>query len=553
MTRSTWSSRKKKNAVQFCPSRRFNSVNAEYNLLIYCFQCYGIRPLELITSLRSGVKKGVFTLPRVGQRSVVDRSQLLYEPVFRTNYTGYLWVDRMNRSGSRSVLAQWFVGGTGGGGESFASCWSADDDDADDAVVAALPRIMVLDGGVSTHLLSDELCGTRAGCGGGPERFKYKELWSSSLLLTAAGQQRIRQGHLDWLCRARANVISTVTYQLHYEATLWPASLQPNWQEEKVTELWETGIALARDAQQEYCEQSSSETSSNTARTTTPTRPTFVIASSGCYGSALSNGAEYTGDYGFGNNDNIKEEEDARQRLCEFHRKKLIVVSTVAGADLTAIETVPSLLECTALAQLLLQQAAEEESPPTTNNDGGGYCCYISFSCRNESQLHDGTPLQDALKVFRSVPPQRLVAFGLNCCAVQHLAGLLTILLTELQQYQPRRGVVLYPNSGETWDSASATWQHDGSSDAVWVEALMDRIRQIEASAYWLSPLPSSSPSTGTSTASPLRPPGILVGGCCRTTPVTIALLQRQVQDHLAAGRNGHPSPHDDGVVVSSP
>jgi homocysteine S-methyltransferase len=442
----------------------------------------------------------------------------------------------MNHSGSRSVLAQWFVGGTGGG-ESSASCWSAADDDAAaaaDAVVAALPRIMVLDGGVSTHLA--ELCG--------PERFEYKELWSSSLLLTAAGQRWIRLGHWDWLCRARANVISTVTYQLHYEATLWPAYLQPNWREGKVTELWEMGIALARSAQQEYCEQSSSE-SSNTARTTTPTRPTFVIASSGCYGAALSNGAEYTGDYGFGNT-TIDEEEDARQRLREFHRKKLSVAAQ-AGADLTAIETVPSLLECTALAQLLLQQA---ESPLTYHDYG--YCCYISFSCRNETQLHDGTPLRDALKVFRTIPHDRLVAFGLNCCAVQHLAGLLTILLDELHEYQPRRGVVLYPNSGETWDSATATWLHDGSnSDAAWVEALLDRIRQIEASAYWLSPLPYS-PSTGTSTST-TRPPGILVGGCCRTTPVTIALLQRQVQDHLAAGRNGHPSPHDDGVVVSSP
>jgi homocysteine S-methyltransferase len=468
----------------------------------------------------------------------VDRYSHNMKVTGASTYEPYSGVDRMNQSGSRSVLAQWFVGGTGGG-ESSASCWSADDAaadaaaDADAVAVAALPRIMVLDGGVSTHLA--ELCRQ--------ERFEYKELWSSSLLLTAAGQRRIRQGHWDWLCRARANVISTVTYQLHYEATLWPAALQgPDWQEEKVTALWETGIALARAAQQEYCEQSSSETSSTTARTMPPTRPTFVIASSGCYGSALSNGAEYTGDYGFGNNDN-DDEEDARQRLCEFHRKKMIVAAA-AGADLTAIETVPSLLECTALAQLLLQVAES----PLTHHDGGGYgYCYISLSCRNESQLHDGTPLRDALKVFRTIPHDRLVAFGLNCCAVQHLAGLLTILLDELQQYQPRRGVVLYPNSGETWDSASATWLHDGSSDATWVEAVLDRIRQIETSAYWLSPS-SSSPSTGTSTT---RPPGILVGGCCRTTPATIALLQHQVQDHLA-GRNGHPSPHD-GVVVSSP
>lgn len=336
-----------------------------------------------------------------------------------------------------SALAQWCVGAN-----------------------RSLPRIMVLDGGVSTHLESI--------IGGS---FAYKELWSSSLLLNG-GRDQIVQGHRDWI-QAKANVISTVTYQLHFEASQWPKQLSLN--DEKITELWKDGIQLARTAQQE-------ENSSDT----------FVLASSGCYGAALSNGAEYTGDYG------VSDDSTAQSRLQEFHRRKLHVAQT---ADLTAIETVPSLAECKALAQLLLEEP---------------YSCYISLSCRNGTELNDGTHLDMALKEFRDVPNDRLVGIGLNCCAVEHMKSLLAILLNELARHHPPRGIVLYPNSGETWDSATATWLHDGSEDQVLVSALMDRIRQIEE--YW-----------DTS-----QHPGILVGGCCRTTPTTIKLLQEHIQSYLA-------------------
>jgi homocysteine S-methyltransferase len=170
------------------------------------------------------------------------------------------------------------------------------------------------------------------------------------------------------------------------------------------------------------------------------------------------------------------------------------------------------------LAQLLLQE---------------DFQCYISLACCDGSHLNDGTNLADALQVFRPVPNHRLVAFGLNCCDVLYLPSLLTIMLNELSSQQNfHRGIVLYPNSGETWDSAKATWgrrqQRDGDDDvgtgddddAVWVETLMACIRQIEASPWWYG-------------QQQRPPPGILVGGCCRTTPATIALLRRRVQEHL--------------------
>jgi homocysteine S-methyltransferase len=281
-----------------------------------------------------------------------------------------------------------------------------------------------------------------------------------------------------------------------------------------VTKLWETGIALARTAIEEE----------KTSTTSSTRRPTFVIASSGCYGAALSNGAEYTGDYGHLTDHNNADNMAEVQRLQDFHRKKL---NASASADLTAIETVPSLLECQALAQLLLQEDCQ---------------CYISLACRDGSHLNDGTDLADALQVFRQVPNHRLVAFGLNCCDVQYLPSLVTIVLNELKLQDFRRGIVLYPNSGETWDSANATWgrrrprdgtDDDEDDDAIWVETLMDCIRQIEASSCWYG--------------QQQRPtPGILVGGCCRTTPATIALLRRRVQEHLLLSNDGKAAQNEE-------
>jgi S-methylmethionine-dependent homocysteine/selenocysteine methylase len=126
---------------------------------------------------------------------------------------------------NRSVLARWFVGGEEGkekeevdeevpavNGTTSSSSTTADDDAAGSTTAAAaaaaalrLPRVMILDGGVSTHLAE-----CIVGCG---QRFEYKELWSSSLLLTEPGRQQIVRSHRDWLTQAHVDCLSTVTYQ----------------------------------------------------------------------------------------------------------------------------------------------------------------------------------------------------------------------------------------------------------------------------------------------------------------------------------------------------
>jgi Homocysteine S-methyltransferase len=104
-------------------------------------------------------------------------------------------------------------------------------------------RILVLDGGVSTHLESllalyarvedrhsESISTIRPA-------FPHRELWSSSLLLTDQGRRTIHQGHLDWIL-AGADILSTVTYQCHYNRSHWSDALQNCVTSDAMDEMW---------------------------------------------------------------------------------------------------------------------------------------------------------------------------------------------------------------------------------------------------------------------------------------------------------------------------
>lgn len=164
-------------------------------------------------------------------------------------------------------------------------------------------RILLIDGGVSTHL-EDKLIENN--CKNG---FLYKEFWSSSLLLSFKGRDLILEGHQDWI-KVGANILSTVTYQCHYEHLLWPhpspnlsdienTSFAPKerieqFTESIVNEMWRNGIELANQAIENCAEQFRLASCSDPSKYRDPNeKPSkvWVAASSGCYGAALANGA----------------------------------------------------------------------------------------------------------------------------------------------------------------------------------------------------------------------------------------------------------------------
>ncbi len=190
----------------------------------------------------------------------------------------------------------------------------------------------------------------------------------------------------------------------------------------------------------------------------------LVAAAVGPYGAYLADGSEYRGNYGV-----------SAETLEQFHRRRMALLWG-AGAEILAIETIPSLEEAEVCARL-----AEEMN----------FDCWISFSCKSETEICDGTPIRQC--GMRLEQYDAVKAISINCTAPHLVAN----LVQELKK-STTKPILVYPNSGETYDAVTKTWH--GSADGC---TYGDFARQWKAAG------------------------AVGIGGCCRTTPADI----RQVAD----------------------
>jgi homocysteine S-methyltransferase len=170
----------------------------------------------------------------------------------------------------------------------------------------------------------------------------------------------------------------------------------------------------------------------------------LVAASIGPYGAVRADGSEYTGDYGV---------DDAFLR--DFHRRRTAVLAA-SGADLLAVETIPSEQEVTALLEVLAELAP---SMPA----------WLSLTCADGAHTRRGEDVSRVFGLAASSP--HIMAVGVNCTAPEHVLG-----LVERAVAATGKPGVAYPNSGEGWDATSRSWTGpgavvDGALAAGWVAA----------------------------------------------------------------------------------
>ncbi|VAW36458.1 Homocysteine S-methyltransferase [hydrothermal vent metagenome] len=271
-------------------------------------------------------------------------------------------------------------------------------------------------------------------------------LWSARLLLEQP--EAIRQVHSDYLWAGADCVISA-----SYQASL-PGLQARGLSQKEAAALIQLSVQLAIDAREQFW---AIETNRRGRL-----RP-LVAASVGPYGAYLANGAEYTGNYG------LDEAE-----LLAWHRSRWQILAN-SGADLLACETIPSLPEARALRQLLL----ETQMP-----------AWISFACRDGVHISDGTPLAECVRLLNDVP--NLVAVGINCTPPRFVPDLITAV-----QSATNKLIIVYPNSGERYDSRNKQWL--GESNPSEFGTISREWRKLGA---------------------------MLLGGCCRTTPAHIQQIR---------------------------
>lgn len=292
---------------------------------------------------------------------------------------------------------------------------------------------LVIDGALATEL-------DRRGCD------LKDDLWSAKILLEQP--EIIKQVHLDYFS-AGADCAITASYQATIEGFA-----KRGLHEKEAIGLIRRSVELAIQARDEFW----SDPASRAGRA----KP-FVAASIGPYGAFLADGSEYRGDYGLNQNE-----------LMDFHRPRMQALIE-AGADILACETIPCLVEAQAIAKLL------EEFPDTA--------AWFSFSARDAKHISEGQVFADCVKEMEDQP--QIAAIGINCTSPNHIPSL--ILEARKVTEKP---VLVYPNSGETYNAEKNDWNGDPAFDSFGVQAR----GWYEAGAR-------------------------LIGGCCRTTPDDIRVI----------------------------
>ncbi|MFE1249571.1 homocysteine S-methyltransferase [Streptomyces sp. NPDC058735] len=259
------------------------------------------------------------------------------------------------------------------------------------------------------------------------------ELWSARLL--AERPEAVTEAHLAYF-RAGADVAITASYQATFEGFA-----QRGIDHDRAAELMALSVELAREA----------------ARRARVHRPLWVAASAGPYGAMLADGSEYRGRYGL-----------TVHELERFHRPRLEVLAA-ACPDVLALETVPDADEAAALLRAVR---------------GLGVPAWLTYSVAG-GRTRAGQPLVEAFAP--TADADEIIAVGVNCCAPEdvHAAASVASRVTG-------KPVVVYPNSGETWNAATRTWA--GSSSFT-----SDQVKGWQQAG------------------------ARLIGGCCRVGPGTIS------------------------------
>ncbi|MBV8177245.1 MAG: homocysteine S-methyltransferase [Mycobacterium sp.] len=262
-------------------------------------------------------------------------------------------------------------------------------------------------------------------------------LWSARLLVDAP--QEITAVH-EAFFRAGAMIATTASYQASFDAFAARGISR-----DETVRLLRRSVELAK-----------------TARDDVGVAGRWVAASVGPYGAALADGSEYRGRYGL-----------SVAQLQDWHRPRLEVLAD-AGADVLALETIPDADEAEALVNLVRSL---------------GVPAWLSYTI-DGTRTRAGQPLADAFAVVAGVG--EIVAVGVNCCAPDD------VLPAIGSAGETGKPVIVYPNSGEHWDSARRVWA--GRSRFA-----------PRLGAQWLA--------AG----------GRLIGGCCRVRPADIAELAKAV------------------------
>jgi len=309
--------------------------------------------------------------------------------------------------------------------------------------------LMILDGAFATEL-------EKRGCD------LNNSLWSAKVLMESP--EIVGEVHTDYL-NAGADCVITASYQATVEGFQ-----SHGLSETEALALIGKSVEIAVNARDRFWASCTQQA----------LRPKPIVAASvGPYGAFLADGSEYRGDYC------LTEEE-----LVAFHYPRMKALIE-AGADILACETIPCLMEARAISSLLAK-----EFP--------GHFAWMSFSAKDGKHISNGELIADCAKELES--SAQIAAIGINCTAPQYISS----LIREIKGHCSKP-IIVYPNSGESYEAGTKTWDGSHCEDSFSSHA-----------KHWF------------------EEGARIIGGCCRTSPEDIRAIVGWVRPGLGEPHGIH-------------
>ncbi|KAJ3394908.1 hypothetical protein HDU84_005843 [Entophlyctis sp. JEL0112] len=179
--------------------------------------------------------------------------------------------------------------------------------------------------------------------------------------------------------------------------------------------------------------------------------------------------------------------------IYRYHEERMRILderdAVTERVDLLIFESIPTLREAKIISDVLANNPDLFADVPA----------WISFRGKENGLVGHGETIYECVSaVARN---ERIAGVGVNCTKPEYVSELLVGAKNALQHLRLDKALFCYPNSGEEWDEAGRCWIKD-SSAAKDVSDWADEWVGIGATA---------------------------VGGCCRTTPATIAKLRHKL------------------------
>ncbi|KAL8853825.1 MAG: hypothetical protein Q9221_001296 [Calogaya cf. arnoldii] len=376
--------------------------------------------------------------------------------------------------------------------------------------------IRFLDAGLGTTLESP------------PHNAKFKadsSLWSSDFLVTSPATL---SGVYRAFVEAGADVLLTATYQASFEG--FAATKKAGTPESASNKDKENKTASSQDDSATYSKEEASVVMRNAVSLAKEAFASsqcagsksigkYVALSLGAYGATTKPSTEYSGDYKPENMQTV-------EGLVDWHDQRLEVFrddeATWNDVNFVSFETLPVLKEVQAVRRVMAKHNTTQHFREW----------WISCVFPNDDlTLPDGSPVSavvEAMLTNRGDQGQRPWGIGINCTDIKKLEKLLhqyeaaaqNILDTDdTQDVSARRAqwpwLVTYPDGaqGSVYNTETQQWKIDPEMkkkgpQRPWHEELAQIITKTAERGRWK---------------------GILVGGCCKTTPDDIRKLRSKL------------------------